>query len=144
MKQFFVILLVFFGSNLSYSQVLTPDLALFDDFLSEVYVGVGAQEVQEGTRKYDYFKELFANRIKYMKATSEFALKHPSVPFSSIELNRTYTSDIVRDVSFDAYLFNPFKYHLNFYSKKIQVIQFEFSDYVMVIYPQIISSRNRP
>lgn len=79
-----------------------------------------------------------------MKATSEFALKHPQIPFYSIELNRTYTTELVKDVTFDPSSFNPFKYQINFYSKKTQVIHFEFSEYVMVIYPQIISSRNRP
>jgi hypothetical protein len=140
-KIYFLVLTFLMAANLQ-SQELKPVLANFDTFLNEVFINEG--KLKPETIQYSYFRDLFQNRLVYKKLNDDISKKKEFKLLSEITLNDAYNSNLVRDKNFNPITFNPFKYNINFYSKQIQVIKLENTDYVMVIYPQVISSLNRP
>lgn len=125
-----------------HSQEIKPAMSNFDTFLNEVFINEG--KVNPESRQYQYFKDLFENRLIYKIVDDGISKKKEFQMLSDITLNTTYNSNLSRDNSFNPTSFNPFKYNFNFYSKSIQVVKLENTNYVMVIYPQVITSLNRP
>lgn len=123
------------------SQDLKPVMSNLDTFLNEVFIGEG--KIKPDSRQYQYFKELFENRLTYKKVDNKLLNKKEVQHISDVNLNTIFNSNLSRDNTFNINSFNPFKYNLNFYSKSLQIFKLENTDYVMLIYPQVIRSINR-
>lgn len=136
------LVLIFFSVLNVHSQEVKPTMSNFDSFLNEVFINEG--KINPETRQYQYFKDLFQNRLIYKIVDNEISKKKEFQLLSEITLNTNYNSNLSRDNNFNPTSFNPFKYNFNFYSKSIEVIKLENTNYVMVIYPQLIPSLNRP
>ncbi len=134
--------LALFMSLSAQSQDIRPDLSSFDIFLNEVYTNEG--KIESDSRKYKYLKEMYQNRLIFRKLKSEEMSKIEIKDISEVELNTVYNNHLSRNNNFNIKTFNPFKYNINFYSKSIQIFKLENTNYFFVIYPQVISSLNRP
>ncbi len=125
------------------AQKITPDKNNFKNFISEVYINEGASQIAPGTRRYDYMKDLFENRIYFVKFDVSQDASKEIISISQVPLYTTYNTSLTRDEIIDIKNFNPFKYAFQFYTKKALAYRLDGTDYVMVIYPQASGNKTR-
>ena len=119
------------------AQTTKPNPANFDTFIAQVYTGSGADFINPDTRRYSYMKELFEERISYVKSDTEKLDQDNSLALlSEVELYNDYNRGISRDARFDPERFNPFKYKFDFYAADKLVYRVDGTEYLIIIYPQ--------
>jgi len=119
------------------AQSVQPPSEKFDLYINQVYINSGEDFIKPDSRRYVYFKELFLNRIRFVKSDGKkLSLDSSLNKLSSVGLYNTYNKGLMRDMSFDPTSFNPFKYNLDFYSAEKLIYWVDNSDYLLVITPQ--------
>lgn len=133
-----ILLLAFTFSGLSLqAQSVRPPAQKFGTYIDAVYTNSGKDFIKPDSRRYAYFKELYLNRITFVKNDAEKLSQDTSLlKLSSVALYDTYNKGLMRDASFDPSTFNPFKYNLDFYSANKLIYWIDNSDYLLVITPQ--------
>ncbi|MEP2937136.1 MAG: hypothetical protein ABJM06_01995 [Gilvibacter sp.] len=133
-----ILVLVFIFSALTVQgQISTPPAENYDAYIAAVYTNSGKDFIKPDSRRYAYFKELYLNRIRFVKNDAEKLSQDNSLlKLSSVALYDTYNKGLMRDATFDASRFNPFKYNLDFYSANKLIYWIDNSDYLLVITPQ--------
>lgn len=119
------------------AQTFKPNPADFDRFIAQVYTGSGADFISPDTRRYAYMKELFENRITYVKGDAEKLDMDSSLAMlSEVPMYNDYNRGLSRDASFDPLRFNPFKYKFDYYSADKLIYRVDGSEYLIIIHPQ--------
>lgn len=96
---------------------------------------------QEHSNELVYNKK--SSRLKmYLDFLDRFSIEnHPEFKgkkfdnLSEITLNNKYNKNLKRDFFMDATTFNPLKYNFEMFSKKKQIIQFNETDFFIIIAP---------
>jgi hypothetical protein len=136
LRAILVLSLALFSLSLQ-AQSIQPPTEKFDAYIAQVYTQSGKDFIKPESRRYAYFKDLYQNRIKFVKNDAKkLTLDSRLVKLSSVPLYDTYNKGIMRDASFDPLQFNPFKYNIDFYSSKKLIYWIDNSDYLLVITPQ--------
>ena len=121
----------------SQAQSITPPPANFNSYIAAVYTGQGAEFIKPDSRRYAYFKELYEQRIRFVKNDAEKLAQDSSLKrLSSVDMYSVYNKGLMRDLSFDPNTFNPFKYNIDFYSNQKLTYWIDGSDYLLIITPQ--------
>lgn len=117
------------------AQNQVPNPSKFDTFIAQVYTGKGVSQIAPSTRRYDFMKNAYLNRISYSKIDPVKSKLSTHTKLSQIALFDTYNKGLLRDNSFNAQTFNPFKYMIDFYSKETQIIHIDNTNTLIVIKP---------
>lgn len=135
---YFAVAVIFLFCNKNVvAQNSSPNAGNFETYLKEVYANdEGKAQVAPATRRYEYLKELYTTRIKYVKQTTAHDVSKGYKKLSGLALYDLYNENLERDKVFNPLTFNPFKYDFSLYSKTTEAYRVEGTDYLIVIYPQ--------
>lgn len=125
-------LILGFSSSLI-AQESHPPQAKYQQFMTEAFGEDVYNDIQNNKVFAPLYKDLYENRILYLKRTdSDRPLKQPLF-LKDIELTENKFKTLTRDVSFNPLTFNLFKYNLPFFDSGDQFIKVDNSEYVIII-----------
>ncbi len=80
-------------------------------------------------------KHLLRNRIEIYEEADVSKQKKTKL-LSQVSLNKTYNSNLKRDLSFNRDTFNPLKYQLDFFEKGTYLYQIDNTNYFILVTSQ--------